>query len=403
MALKSLIKYYATNTLDAMDQIQQVMVAAGWTLLDDLSADSPPSYVMKSSGENDDLYPMYLRIISNSDNFIDFYIYAYWNETTHAGTYYLSHAYARIASYDAASFYMWISATKGQFYVTTYCALYEMFYVGIIEPVEEVVGVLDTAVSSGSNVDLSLGSGQAVGFETGVSYQIFGKNYRQFVEVNAVDLSTDTLTITTLSYDFEIGDRIGTLPNKWVGFSTSSGFYGFTWKYNLNGNGNDTSVSYIYGTLIAATHIDPAERYHNKYIAYPPSFADLSASGFCGYLASDSIGLLFDNNSTLSEHTVSVNEYVESTSTGSNTSTTLNDTTKSWATNEFAGKVIITTAGTGPAQYRYVASNTGTEITVTATWDVTPDDTTDYIICDEGWMFFYNHNSATTGMIQRLA
>lgn len=67
------------------------------------------------------------------------------------------------------------------------------------------------------------------------------------------------------------------------------------------------------------------------------------------------------------------------TSTGGNTSTTLNDTTKAWAVNQWAGLPVRTIGGTGssPSQTRIVTSNTATQLVV-PTWTVTPDATTTY-------------------------
>src|SRR5690606_21613919 len=55
----------------------------------------------------------------------------------------------------------------------------------------------------------------------------------------------------------------------------------------------------------------------------------------------------------------------------SSTGTTLVDSAKSWATNEWQGKFIIIADGTGNGQAREIVSNTATELTVSA-WDVNP-------------------------------
>ena len=84
---------------------------------------------------------------------------------------------------------------------------------------------------------------------------------------------------------------------------------------------------------------------------------------------------------------------ITSTSTGSNTSTTLNDTTQSLTVNLYSGLRINIIAGRGEGQERIIASNTATEFTVTVAWDSSPDgipDTTsDYAI--GGIPFAYDH------------
>jgi len=68
------------------------------------------------------------------------------------------------------------------------------------------------------------------------------------------------------------------------------------------------------------------------------------------------------------------------TSSGSNTATTLNDTTKSWATSTWVGGAIRITAGTGAGQVRAICANTNTQITVCDSWTTTPDTTSKYEI-----------------------
>lgn len=67
-------------------------------------------------------------------------------------------------------------------------------------------------------------------------------------------------------------------------------------------------------------------------------------------------------------------------STGSNTSSTLNDTGKAWTVNQWKGREVKLTGGTGAGQLRRVVSNTATQLTVTPTWSPTPDGTSVYRI-----------------------
>lgn len=72
---------------------------------------------------------------------------------------------------------------------------------------------------------------------------------------------------------------------------------------------------------------------------------------------------------------------VTGTSTGSNSSTTLNDTGKSWTTNQWQTSFLIKiVAGTGINQVRAIASNTATQVTVSSAWTTTPDATSQYEI-----------------------
>src|SRR5690349_18377741 len=69
---------------------------------------------------------------------------------------------------------------------------------------------------------------------------------------------------------------------------------------------------------------------------------------------------------------------------GANTATSLQDTTKTWFTNEFANRQITITAGLGAGQVRTVAAapnaNNGTTVNITAPWTTVPDSTSTYLV-----------------------
>jgi len=63
--------------------------------------------------------------------------------------------------------------------------------------------------------------------------------------------------------------------------------------------------------------------------------------------------------------------------------TTLVDALKSWTVNEWAGAIVVLTAGPGadePKNWRTISSNTATALTVSPAWDVTHTTSTEYII-----------------------
>jgi len=61
-------------------------------------------------------------------------------------------------------------------------------------------------------------------------------------------------------------------------------------------------------------------------------------------------------------------------------STTLTDSSKSWATNRWANYVVRILHGTGRGQTRIIASNTATVLTVQNAWDTNPDNTSVFAI-----------------------
>jgi hypothetical protein len=84
------------------------------------------------------------------------------------------------------------------------------------------------------------------------------------------------------------------------------------------------------------------------------------------------------------------------TSTGSNTTTTLNNTGKAWPVNAYANAQVRITGGTGNGQVRAIASNTATALTVSAAWTITPDATSTYSIeGNDDTLYLLGNNSVT--------
>ena len=82
------------------------------------------------------------------------------------------------------------------------------------------------------------------------------------------------------------------------------------------------------------------------------------------------------------------------TSTGSNTTTTLIQTGKTWPTNGWANSQVRITAGTGIGQIRTISSNTATTLTVSAAWTITPDATSAYVIeGNDDYMYLLGNNA----------
>jgi hypothetical protein len=81
---------------------------------------------------------------------------------------------------------------------------------------------------------------------------------------------------------------------------------------------------------------------------------------------------------------------VNGTSSGSNTSTTLNDTSKTWTVNAFKNLMIRIIGGTGKDQEFRIVSNTSTQVTISGTWATIPDSTSQYTIGGYDKYYFSN-------------
>ena len=96
-------------------------------------------------------------------------------------------------------------------------------------------------------------------------------------------------------------------------------------------------------------------------------------------------------------------------STGGNASTTLNDTTVSWTTNQFQGSKVTILAGTGKGQTLDVGSNTPTQLVVTSGWTTIPDHTSTFAIWKKSdfyggatYQVFYPYWTGTGGNAANL-
>jgi hypothetical protein len=74
-------------------------------------------------------------------------------------------------------------------------------------------------------------------------------------------------------------------------------------------------------------------------------------------------------------------------SSGGNTASTLNDTTKNWAANAYAPSAtpayaVKITAGTGSGQVLNISGNSAIQLTLSGSWGTLPDATSQYVIYD---------------------
>ena len=69
-----------------------------------------------------------------------------------------------------------------------------------------------------------------------------------------------------------------------------------------------------------------------------------------------------------------------SVSTGGNGTTTLNDATQHWTTNEWAGQAVRITSGQGVGEFAMIVSNTATQLTLSTPWTTVPGAGSHYAI-----------------------
>lgn len=126
-----------------------------------------------------------------------------------------------------------------------------------------------------------------------------------------------------------------------------------------------------WSVLIEARYRDAEENWTDwKLMA---TSRDASASFRAARLADYEIRAVFISHSGVRADA----DVVSGTSSGSNSGTTLNDTSKHWTPNQYTGLTAAIVGGTGDGQERTIASNTDTQAVVPG-WDDTPDASSQY-------------------------
>lgn len=145
-----------------------------------------------------------------------------------------------------------------------------------------------------------------------------------------------------------------------------------------------TPVWYVLGAGALASGI------FKKYCFATNSWVTLTQTGLPATISTDS--RLISTPSWIDD---GFQTFATGTATGA-TGTTLVNTGKAWATNQWANSQVRITGGTGAGQIRIITSNTGTTLTV-PTWTITPDATSVYAIeGNDDYLYYIGSNAVTT-------
>lgn len=400
MPLNSLVRYYASDTQDAMDNFAACISGAGWEVIDHF--DSPYTYVFKSAGENNEEanFPAYVRMFQGT-NVIYMYGYTDWDNIAHdAGNgIYFGQGNNHIDADDNDNFYIWCSVNKDCISIVStesgndicFFTRYTPFY-------EPCYGRLAAAANAGSTVTVTLSAGDTDGFIVGQQYKIFNISHRERPTVTQIIPSANKIVVDSLTYNYVAGDVIAFKPFRWATFSMEFQDC-FLFRWELDGTGDDTADN-TYGNTITYQAVDP-DSSTDRYGLFPIYFYDDETTGVAGMPVNTCTWRRTSMGST-NEHTISVGEL----SFGEGTVTSggwagFEDSSQSWEEDVFADKALIITGGTGNGQFRKVIGNTSTIINITENFVTKPDVTSTYVICEEGWLYFYfNANAAYSGAIR---
>jgi len=361
--------------------------------------------VYKSNGENADRIYEFVSIqyyaATTDIRAYTAYKYDTATKTMSAQT---TNTYYPTVTTSESGFYLWLYMNKSHVFIfTKVSTAYYRANFGHGNPwINTPLTALTADATSGSSVTITVTSTE--NFEAGYTYQIVGAAMegRDSVVVSSITNSTQ-MVITSLPRNFATGAKIGTYPSCFG--HHRSGLYTFyiSCPSNVSGvvdGGNYSAVTAA--NFFALTCIDLSFR-TGKYSLLPASYDseykfnsnDVGLAGIGFYL--DDFVKLTGSTGSSNEDTFTVTQRDTGTSSGSNSSTTLNDTSKSWTVNAFADKVVVIIFGTGIGQIKKIASNTSTQLTLASGWTFTtvPDSTSQYIICDKA--FRYLADASTNG------
>lgn len=399
----NIIKKYYTTVATFVTDLWAELSAMGWTLEDNQDASSYRVY----SSTNPNGVKGFLKITFSSSTQISFDAFTFWNSTTHTGygqAY--QHTVYNYVSFSTSGTYAWIYGNDQYFNLMTLIGstYYQLLLGHLIPDTNIPLTYLTAAASSGSSVTIAVNS--TANFVAGKKYQIvdhIANGYRQWVTVSSITDATH-MVIASLSNSYSSGARIGATPVLFGYWSYAGGNGLHICTLNVTGNGivpssGDGILSPM--QLFSASAANPNFRSQLQNYMLQPLYWYSTSAGYqqiSGY-RDDNIFLTTGGSSEdIFTYTNGADQLDGGTSSGSNNSTTLNDTTKAWATNVFANKVVVITGGPGAGQINGIVSNTATQLTVLTSWVTIPDNTSTYRIADEAYRLTKNNVVSREGV-----
>ncbi|MDY6957833.1 MAG: hypothetical protein SVK08_01615 [Halobacteriota archaeon] len=408
MSYKTIVAKNTIGTSGFLTDLWAFLSDIGWTLHDNQDGSNYRVYKCPSDGTQ---APVYVRIAfdgasaydgggGTDPNYIYFSAYHYWDATGHSGTgravrYSVD---TRIYTSSGSGWFYWLYGDESMLLVISSVAgsYYGVLMGFVSDPIWNTNTTTTAQASAGSDVAISVAD--ETGFVTGREYQIVGiaGEGRERVTVDAV--SSGQITVSYLAATYASGAYIGETPST---FAISNGDdlsimrmanNWFASGTEDNGTANleiENPLTNKAGTLIPDD--DQTDRsYITDMFAFEYDILDDDGMG-------DDIGILgqfhpnlklVDTDLYTGEDILYPDELDSGQSSGSNTSSTLNDTSKSWTTDEHVDKFVIIYGGTGYSQIRKISANTGTELTIVGSWTEVPDATSYYRIVDYAYRYF---------------
>lgn len=403
-----------------------VLQTAGWEVWDNATADG--SIVLRSDGEAGGGVYCYVRIFTTGT-----WIYPYWNNVTHDSTAPYKNAWG--TGRNVGPSYGWfIYASKDGFLAFVHSAgsVGSTNIACLVHASEQPANAWRQTTTADVTLPVAgtnkTGTGtisvqDASQFIVGARYVMFdptGGKRNSFL-VSARDTTNNTIsTVTALTGTYcggtyPTGSYIGTSAYPWACLTTdkpikmfAGGFTGNAVDYD---DGSNNTVIQIGYAAVTNTPSSASPGGANAWVSEacpafgvlpnslnmsPARFHECSGGNdtgecyhfFHGYVPFINIipfiTSFFFEKQVMGNLDVVTDGVIDSgTSTGSNTNTVLNDTSKTWVANAYTGKILVMTSGNETGQVRKILSNTVNSVTVDSMYII--PGTCTYVICDEAY------------------
>jgi len=369
-------QYAPASAAALLAEIEVMLVAAGWTLHDNVSATVK---VYKSNGEAGDRIYEYLWM-SLAGSTISIRAWGWWNDATHAGLCAALSSYSII--YGAGEKRI-IGGNKDIFY-TYKNADYSIFGHVPCRTDAKPLATLTAPAVAGAGVVLTVDNIDM--FVANMTYQIFGPTGEGRYPVKVTVVAPLALTVANLPVNMAAGSIIGASPSIFGANVYGNTSFGVTCGWDTSGTGNSASNA-VFSQAITITLLDPNNRLGTGtgttglYVLQYPLVNDTTAP--LGYINANVLCSPIAANWTIFGDVNLSNGKPHDTGTATaGGNFTLTCAGKVWGINTYQNKFVAIMSGVGSGQTRKIVSNTNDTLTVGVQWDTNPDITSIFAIFD---------------------
>lgn len=408
--------------LDLVDEITDFLVnTCGWTLHDDQRSSQYPFVILKSAGEQDSIYPCYVKFWDRTSKYatnayMDIIFYSYWDNETHTGRNMRSYAIETqtLAVNAGGVFFDYNGGNVVSFFgnkdffscfISTPTNGHNSFLVTRLQPITTGDCMVSQLSTAGGNADIYFDESTPISDNFIVGGEYVSVNHIgqfDYVKVNNLDYANNKITVNELVWNLDVGSSVGSFPYRWL-------FY-----YNNSNSDDDVPrATYIYNKYRIDKYSDNTNQLGYRYVRHY-RFSEYTLIYNPDYYIHGGqnavIPFFFrDEDGGTSSGIIGSSDYIFNSGVGENfdtlgngrlgsgmptaaTSTTLTDSSKSWTPNEFANKAVVIVNGTNAGDIKLIQSNTADTLTISENWQSNLDSSSEYVI----------YNNAFHRMLSRL-